>query len=315
METLRITVLAGGPDGERGVSLASGRAVAAALANSGHDVHFADAGPGDLAALDVPCDVVFPAMHGPWGEGGPLQDELEARGLAYVGSRPEPARRAMDKMVAKKVFEEAGLLTPAAVEIDTMEPLSIDRDVVVKPLAGGSSLDVFVRRREQETNLADVDAAVSYLLARYGRCMVEDMVDGIEMTVGILGNEALPPIWIDASNTSAGWFDYGAKYRPDGAPHRFDVPEFVTTDVLVRLCDVAVKAHEKLGCRDLSRADMMVTPAGEIWLLEVNTMPGFTGRSLLPDAARHTGLGFEELCDGLVQRAAARGEQTPVLAA
>ncbi len=315
MQPLRVTVLAGGPDAERGVSLASGRAVAAALSDAGHDVHFADAGPDDLSALDVPCDVVFPAMHGPWGEGGPLQDELEQRGLAYVGSRPEAARRSMDKMDAKAVFDTHGIQTPDARLIDSVGPVEVHHDVVVKPLAGGSSLDVFIRRVDPATGKADVDAAVSYLLARYGTCMVERLVEGIEMTVGVLGTEALPPIWIDASNTTAGWFDYGAKYRPDGAPHRFDMPDFVTPDVIVRLCDVATKAHEKLGCRDLSRADMMVTTTGEIWLLEVNTMPGFTGRSLLPDAARHAGLGFEALCDGLVRRAAARSEQASVLAA
>jgi D-alanine-D-alanine ligase len=309
---LTITVLAGGPDEERAISLASGRAVAAALQTAGHRVTLADATPDDLSALDLPADVIFPAMHGQYGEGGPLQDELEARRVAYVGSRPEAARLAMDKFAAKDTFAAAGLSTPEAVLIDRPGPVDVAGDVVIKPLSGGSSQDVFVRRAEAGGK-ADIEFATSFLIAKYGQCLVEQYIDGCEMTVGVLGNEALPPIWIDASQTPAGWFDYGAKYRPDGAAHRFDAPDLVTPDALVRLCDAAVAAHEKLGCRDLSRADFIVTRDGTPWLLEVNTMPGFTGRSLLPDAAREAGVSFVDLCDRLVRTAA--GRETKVRAA
>ncbi len=299
---LTVTVLSGGPDPERDISLTSGRAVAASLAEAGHCVKLCDATPDDLSALDVPCDVVFPAMHGAWGEGGPLQLELEQRGFAYVGSGPEAAAVAMDKAAAKRVLAEAGLPVPQGELATTAGPHRAEHGVVIKPVSGGSSLDVFIR-----PDGGDITEPVNYLVARYGRCIIEELVVGFEMTVGILGDIALPPIWIDTSTVDGGWFDYAAKYQADGARHRFDLPPTVDAELAEQISAASLAAHSALGCRDLSRADLIVRRDGTFALLEVNTMPGFTGRSLLPDAARQAGVCFAELCDRLVQVAASRG--------
>jgi D-alanine-D-alanine ligase len=298
---LRVTVLAGGPDAERDVSLASGRAVAAALSDAGQAVHFADAMPDDLAALDVPCDVVFPAMHGAWGEGGPLQGEMESRGLAYVGSGPAAAV-AMDKHACKQRLVAAGLPVPRGELVTGVGVTKAAGSVVIKPVAGGSSVDVFLRDADASGS-SDIAEAVHYLVARYGRCLVEDRLVGREVTVGVLGEVALPPVWIDPKGTAAGWFDYAAKYdAKQGAAHRFDLPP----EWIAPLQAAAVAAHQAVGCRDLSRVDAIVAEDGTFKILEINTMPGFTGRSLLPDAAREAGIDFPALCDRLVRVAANR---------
>ena len=305
---MQITVLAGGPDAERDVSLTSGRAVAAALIEAGHHVHLADATPGDLSALDVPCDVVFPAMHGAWGEGGPLQAELETRGVRFVGSGSVAAAIGMSKVATKLAWQNAGLPTPAFRHVTRGGVERVPGPCVVKAATGGSSIDVFLRPTAPEGE-ADVAEPVSYLLAKYGEALVEQMVVGREMTVGILFDEPLPPIWIDSAGTDAGWFDYTAKYSdgPAASAHRFDLPPDLSPAGAKQLQELCLEAHRAIGCRDLSRVDVMLDADGRPFLLEINTMPGFTGRSLLPDAARHAGMSFAQLCDRLVQEAAGRG--------
>ena len=298
---LRVTVLAGGPSGERDVSLASGRAIAAALKDAGHAVTFADATPADLSALDAPADVIFPALHGEWGESGELQTILEKRGLAFVGSGSAASRLGMDKDATKRAWRDAALPTPAWQFVRDPADFAFAAPVVVKPLDGGSSLGVTLCHDD-----ATAHDAIRRLVAGHGRCLVEDLVEGCEMTVGVLFDRPLPPIWIDPGDGR--WFDYQSKYAPvGGAAHRFDLPptldaDFGTVEVQ-RLC---LAAHRTIGCRDLSRVDLMIDGDGRPWLLEINTMPGFTGRSLLPDAARHAGLSFADLCDALVQNAAKR---------
>lgn len=304
---MHITVLAGGPDTERDVSLTSGRAVAAALKEAGHRVHFADITPSDLSALDVPCDAIFPALHGAWGEGGDLQEELERRGLPFVGSGSAASRLGMDKAAAKQVWQANDLPTPSFRVIDRDGVQHVPGSCVVKAVSGGSSIDCFPRRAVAEGDV-DVSEPVSYLLAKYGRCMVEQMVTGYEVTIGILFEQALPVIWVDSSTTKAGWFDYKAKYASDhtAAAHRFDLPPVLNEASARELQAMCLEAHRVLGCRDLSRLDVMLDESGRPYLLEVNTMPGFTGRSLLPDAARQAGINFVDLCDRLVRHAAER---------
>ena len=303
---MRITVLAGGPSNEREISLTSGRAIAAALKSAGHHVHLADIEPADLSALEVPADVVFPALHGEWGESGELQEVLETHGVAFVGSGSAASRLGMDKVATKRAWQAAGLPTPPFRLVDAPVIRTAPGPCVVKPVAGGSSIDCFVRKTGAEEP-ADIEGPVSYLLAKYGRCMVEQLIDGYEMTVGILFDRALPAIWIDAGEGN--WFDYQQKYSPSGAAHRFDLPPVLTPRDAAELQEICLEAHRTVGCRDLSRVDVMIDRAGKPFLLEINTMPGFTGRSLLPDAARQAGLDFPALCDALVRRAAGRGEE------
>lgn len=304
-QRLTVTVLAGGPSSERDVSLMSGRAVAAALGEAGHEVHLADITPGDLTALDRPADVIFPVLHGAWGESGELQAILEERGLPFVGSGSDASALGMDKWRTKQLWLDHGLPTPAGMIVSDPTCHTAPSPCVVKSLTGGSSLDCFIRRGAAEESV-DIKAPISYLIAKHGNCLVEQLVTGFEMTVGILDGQALPPIWIDAAPTEAGWFDYAAKYSAEGAAHRFDRPPVLTEAASHQLQALCLWAHDLIGCRDLSRVDVMVDRAGQPWLLEINTMPGFTGRSLLPDAAAKVGLGFPALCDKLVGIAAGR---------
>lgn len=305
-QSMRITVLAGGPSSERDISLTSGRAVAAALKDAGHIVHFADVAPDDLSALDIPCDAVFPTLHGAWGESGELQSILEERGIPFVGSGSTASRLGMDKVHAKRAWQIAGLPTPDFCLVTEPSVRTAPWPCVVKPVDGGSSIDTFLRK-SPATGTVDIEGPVSYLVARYGRCLVEGFIDGFEMTVGILFDRPLPPIWIEPADGQ--WFDYQQKYNAaGGAAHRFDLPPVVANDptFVSRLQDIAVDAHQIIGCRDLSRVDVIVDHHGGIHLLEINTMPGFTGRSLLPDAAMRAGIDFVTLCDALVVAAASR---------
>ena len=297
---LTITVLAGGPSNERDVSLTSGRAVAAALKDAGHAVRLADVTPDDLSALNAPADVIFPVLHGAWGESGELQAILEARGLAFVGSGSAASRLGMDKAATKRAWLDAGLPTPAFQLLTSPTLKTVAGPCVVKPVGGGSSIDCFLKRCEPE-GTCDVEGPTNYLLAKYGRCMVEQLVDGYELTVGILFDRPLPPIWVDPGDGQ--WFDYNSKYSVDGAAHRFNLPPAADVAEIRRIC---LKAHRVVGCRDLSRVDLMLDRGGRVQLLEINTMPGFTGRSLLPDAARQSGINFVALCDALTQNTARR---------
>lgn len=305
-EQLDITVLMGGPSAEREVSLMSGTAVAEALASLGHRVARADITPGDTAALDREgVDVFFIALHGEFGESGQVQELCEARGLRYTGSPPRASRLGMDKAASKQLFLRAGLSTPDWMILERFhKPADVDRwlgeidpPVVVKPVSGGSSLDVFLC-----SNAAERDEAVGDLVDRYGRAMVERFVPGRELTVGILAEAALPVLEILPAE---GFYDYRAKYADDaGTQYLFDLDLDAAT--IERLQQDALTAHRCLGCRDLSRVDVILDRAGQPQVLEINTIPGFTSHSLVPKAARQAGLAFPELCQRIVELAMSR---------
>ncbi len=307
---LKVMVLAGGPDRERPVSLASGAQVTEAVRAAGHDVVQRDILPDDLSALDEFAaggfDAMFPILHGAWGEGGGLQTILDARGVAYVGSRHIAAALCMDKQQTKVALARHHLPTPdfelapagaAATELKIKPPL------VLKPLREGSSIDLFICATTEEAQ-----AALAKLADRYEQVLVERYVKGAEMTVGVLGDgddaTALPPIHIVPATA---YYDYDAKYERDDTRYLFgDQPE--TVEAKLRL--LAVQAHRTLGCRHLSRVDFMVDASAGPQVIEVNTLPGFTTHSLLPMAAAKAGLPMPRLVDRLVRmavRAAAPG--------
>ncbi|MCC5829001.1 MAG: D-alanine--D-alanine ligase [Phycisphaeraceae bacterium] len=300
---MKVMVLAGGPDREREVSLRSGEQVAQALREAGHEVLVRDVLPGALGVLDEFSrwggDVIFPALHGPWGEGGGLQAILDERGLAYVGSRAPAARCAMDKHEAKRILAEAGITVPHGERITLPGKPNLPPPVVLKPVDEGSSIGVKLCPDAESLALA-----LEQLGDEYQQLLVERMIRGIELTVGVLGTGGghrwLPPIQI-VSVTA--FFDYQAKYLRDDTRHLFDIDLDVA--VLTAIGEQSVKAHEALGCRHLSRVDWIVEPAGTAYCLEVNTLPGFTSKSLLPEAAARSGLAFPELVDHLVCQAAA----------
>lgn len=302
LRKLAVTVLRGGPSREREVSLHSGAEIAAALESIGYDVRMEDIAPDDLRSLDRPVDVVFVALHGTFGEDGQVQAILESRGLRYTGSDASSCALAMDKVRTKRRLLECGLPTPRF-EVVTAADRPADLrawtlPLVVKPISEGSSICCHIVRE-----LVALRPAVEQVVAEYGAALIEEYVPGIELTVGILGDEALPPIEIRAKGA---FYDYHAKYVADDTEYRFDIdlpPAF-----LERLGEQSLAAHRALGCRDFSRLDWRVDPRGPTaQILEINTIPGFTQHSLLPMASRRRGIAMPELCRRIVEMALNRG--------
>jgi D-alanine-D-alanine ligase len=299
---MRVTVLFGGPSAERQVSLVSGQAVIDGLKSMGHQVFGSDVSPSDLSGLEENADVVFPVLHGEFGESGELQEILEQRGLKFVGSGSAASRLGMNKVKTKEAWEKAGLPTPAwrVVKRGQKTP-DMPGSCVIKAISSGSSIDVYVCKAAAELP-AQASASLDAVLDKHEAALVEQFIDGVELTVGLLEEKALSPIRIVPKRE---FFDYEAKYKASDTEHRFDtgLPEGV-----VRRCrELAEAANEVVGARDLARVDIMLDRAHNPYLLEINTLPGFTPQSLLPEAAREAGIEFGPLVDRLVKRAAGRG--------
>jgi D-alanine-D-alanine ligase len=297
---MRVTVLYGGPSAEREVSLVSGKAVIDGLKSMGHDVFGSDVSPTDLSGLDYPHDVIFPVLHGQFGESGELQEILEQRRLPFVGSGSKASRLGMDKVATKRAWEAAGLPTPPY-EVLTREnstPSTIKAPCAVKAFDSGSSIDVFICK----TDAAAADA-IKTILDKHGKVLVEKFVKGPELTVGLLEEQPLAPIRIVPKRE---FFDFEAKYKASDTEHRFDLG---LPDELVQKCKTLAKqANAVIGALDLARIDVLIDENEMVpYLIEINTLPGFTPKSLLPEAAAHGGLAFGPLVDRLVKRAAARG--------
>jgi len=304
--TLDITVLLGGPSSERDVSLVSGSAVADGLERAGHRVTRADISPSDTRALDREgIDLVFPVLHGPFGESGEVQELCERRGLRYVGSGPRASRLGMDKVAAKVLFRQAGLATPDWVVVQEADSTGggpadlagIGLPCVLKPVDGGSSVDVTIAR-----NVAARNQALDALLDRYCRALVEAFIAGREFTVGILGEQALPVLEIIPARE---FYDKIAKYQ-DGAGTRYVFDHGLSPQAARAMQEAALTAHRSLDCRDMSRVDFILDERGVPYVLELNTIPGFTSHSLLPMAAKQAGIGFDQLVDRLVTMAMER---------
>jgi len=297
MKHLRVAVLMGGPSTECDVSRASGQMVVQALQATGATVL-----PVDLAGTEVQLpaklDVAFIAMHGTFGEDGHLQQILEDHGVTYTGSDPGSSARAFDKEVAKQCFVEAGVATPAHMILDgDLSVLDeLQWPVVVKPARQGSSVGISIVRDRQS-----LLPAIAKARAFEGAVVVEQFIRGRELTVGILGKRALPVIEI---RTKRVFFDYEAKYTAGEAEEI--CPAQLDATTTARAQALALRAHECLGCRDFSRVDLMLSGTGELFVLEVNTIPGLTPNSLLPKAARAAGMNMTELCTRMIELALVR---------
>ena len=298
---MRVTVLRGGPSEEREVSLASGAAVADACRRIGHLVTEADATPEDTSALDTPADVVFPVIHGTFGEDGELQALLEKRGVPFVGSDSRASALGMNKAEAKRIWRKQGLPTAPWVCVNAenlkQEIGELKPPVAIKPVAQGSSVGVLLADTRQQL--------VEYLdqsVRRWQRVLVEQRLTGKEVTVGILAEEALPIVQI---RTAARFYDYQAKYARTDTDYLFDidVPEHVYRNIQ----EIALRAFRAIGCRDYARVDLIVDDRLGPQLLEVNTIPGFTDHSLLPKAAGRAGIAFDALVARLLSLAVRRG--------
>ena len=297
MSDINVLVLMGGPDAEREISLKSGAMIAAALREAGgfivHEQIIDKPTSTELRAL--PGDVIFPVLHGPFGEGGPLQEIMEADGRPYVGSRPRAARIAMDKISSKLFARTAGIRTPPARILIAGEPCDLEMPVIVKPIDDGSS--VGVRRCFDAAQFA---AARAELEVKHPRLMAEKLIVGREITVGILERDLLPMIEVV---TSQEFYDFSAKYERSDTQYILDPA--LAPEIQAEIAYASRTIYERIGCRDIARVDFMVDEVGA-WFLEINSMPGMTDHSLVPKAAAHAGISFPKMCARLVEKSLSR---------
>src|SRR6266581_7033915 len=247
---MRVTVLRGGPSAEREISLVSGRAVAEGLRSMGHEVYESDISPQDLSGLRYPAEVIFPVLHGEFGESGELQEIMEGRGLKFVGSGSKASRLGMDKVATKEAWQRAGLPTPPYRVITSLEEKIPEEPCVVKAIASGSSIDVFVCKGSAEGPVSARDA-VAMVLKKHKRVLVEKYISGPELTVGLLEETPLAPIRIVPKRE---FFDYEAKYKASDTEHRFDTG--LPTDVIEKCRALVKKANAIVGAVDLARIDI-----------------------------------------------------------
>jgi D-alanine-D-alanine ligase len=310
---MKVAVLRGGRSAEREVSLKSGAQVEKALRSRGHEVTGVDV---DLNTWNVLRDgefaCVFNALHGRLGEDGTIQGMLELLGLPYTGSGVLASALCMDKARANAMLEAAGLDVPPFEEIEIKEgvaPEVVERLVamfglplVIKPVREGSTIGLTIAE--------DVDQAASGLVlaARYDRrVLVQEFARGTEITIGVLATpeiQVLPTLEIVSDNPV---YDYDAKYTA-GKSHHI-IPARIPEPAQREAADSARRAFVELGCAGMARVDIIVDADGTPWVLEVNTVPGLTELSLLPDAARAAGIEFDELCQRLVDHAIGRHER------
>ncbi len=339
----RVAVLMGGTSAERDVSLSTGRQILNALDPAKYTVYALDTASGEkflpVTGLEHPLgtltaadgtttitalpqlpqanaasrpDVVFIALHGPGGEDGTVQGMLEVLGIPYTGSGVLASALAMDKAMCKRVLTSAGVQMPQDVtmtrvqkHVSTADYAALGgRDAmslpwIVKPSRQGSTIGMTVVQKPQ-----DLKAALEAAFAHDDTALVEQFVSGTEITVPVLGNDDLEVLPIVEIVPAGGFYDYAAKYTP-GATDEI-VPARIPTDVAAEARHIAKVCHRTLGCRGMSRTDMIVTPDNQIYTLEVNTIPGMTPTSLLPRSAQAAGLAFGHLLDRLIDLALER---------
>jgi D-alanine-D-alanine ligase len=295
----RIGVLAGGPSNERGISLRSGKAVHDALLGQGLDSILLDVKNDIKDIIDRSCiDIAFIALHGRFGEDGTVQRMLEDAGIPYTGSGVEASAAALDKAVSKELFIKNLIPVPKHIVLVSGRdyPHDLDRlgmPIVVKPHLEGSSIGLSIVREKGLLRSA-IDKAFEY----GDKVILEEYIDGRELTVGILNDKALPVVEIVPKNKV---YDYDAKYKDTAT--KYIVPAPISEAFGERARSLGVMAHKALGCRSFSRVDIMMSTADEMFVLEVNTIPGMTERSLLPKAALATGLRFGPLCVKILEDA------------
>ena len=293
MTMKRIAVVMGGTSSEREVSLVSGRNVAEALASLGkYEVVPVVLDADDISAVPEDVDAVYIALHGGWGESGGIQQELNKRKMPYTGPGSMASRIAMDKVKTKLVLEMNGVPTAkwSLASCGTASsPLPLP--VVVKPPCDGSSVGI----SKVSTPDAWAGALEAALAAQggEGEVLVEEFIPGREMTVGIIGGEALPVLEIVAKG---GWYGYEEKYNSEETRYPF----FEEEPLASKLQSIALDAYKATGCRGVARVDFRVSPLARPYVLEVNTSPGFTAHSLVPKAGMKTGLTFAGVAEKIL---------------
>jgi D-alanine-D-alanine ligase len=303
----RVAVVMGGASAERDVSIQTGSGVLRALHNLGYEARSLDYDERFIDAIrEMQPDLVFNALHGPGGEDGQIQGVLDFLHIPYTGSGVEAAALAMDKHLVKKLCAAEGLPTAAWDLFDLtggtlpLLPGSLDLPLVIKPRFEGSSEGVTIVKTHEQWSQAMVEAAKDY-----AEILAEEFIAGREFTCGVLGEVALPVIEIIANRDE--FYSYEAKYAAGGSTHI--VPARISEDLSARIQMLALSMHRLLGLRDYSRADFIVSNEGRPYILEVNTLPGLTPTSLLPDACNAIGISYDALIDRLIGYALSRGDE------
>jgi D-alanine-D-alanine ligase len=335
---MKIAVLFGGTSAERDVSVASGAQVVKALLEAGHDVLAVDTAMGvlgdaeqrkllDTGVAPTPpkreelallcsdarsltqaagirdADVIFLALHGGTGEDGTIQAFLDLAGIAYTGSGHSGSANAMDKDVSKHLFRSAGVLTPDWImaPISSVEVIRhLGMPLAVKPSKQGSSIGLTIVKQIEQ-----LDAAVQFAYQYDDEVMIEQFIAGRELTIGVLNGQALAVGEIITKSSDV--FDYESKYQVGGAEEIF--PADLTSEQTKTVQELALKAHRALKLRDYSRVDFRMDACGVFYCLEVNTLPGMTSASLLPQSAQALGISFPQLCDHICRLAMERHQK------
>ena len=304
-KNINVALLAGGASGERDISIASGQGAREALEEAGFNVMtFDPVIRSDLRSLmDGNFDVAFLCLHGKYGEDGTIQGMLEVLGIPYTGSGVWSSALAIDKIRAKVFYRHYGIPTPDSITMydkPTMSGAEVIEKVgspcVVKPANEGSALGVHIVKTPEE-----VEEALKESFQHDREVLIETYIKGTELTVSVLGNDdpvALPVIKIVPQ---AEFYDFQSKYAPGGSQHICPAP--LSPEETERVQKTALAAHKALGCRGVSRTDIIMDEQGKCWTLETNTVHGMTSTSLFPDAGRAAGYSFPELCTKLIELA------------
>lgn len=309
----RIGVLMGGPSAEREVSIRSGEAVLEALLGKGYDAKPVELGmpvKEELKSLGI--DTAFIALHGTFGEDGRIQAMLEELNIPYTGSRVKASRLGMDKIASRKLFEKEKLFVPRYEVLTSPSPLpsppvtkmagrqrgegiasGISKQIVVKPSAQGSSVGVAIAEKQK-----DLEEAIDKAFGFGDTVILEEFIEGKELTVGILDDKPLPVIQLVPKRR---FYDEVAKYTSGMTEYLVPAPISKMESDMAQ--DAAVRAHKCLGCASFSRVDMILDGDERAFVLEVNTIPGMTRLSLLPKAAFAAGIEFAELCEMMLRSA------------
>ena len=298
MRFRRVGVLLGGLSEERDVSLSSGSAVATGLRNAGYDVVEIDAKRDlchKLQAANV--DAVFITLHGRWGEDGTVQGLLEMLGIPYTGSSVLASALAMDKAMTRDLLLANGLPVPNGFVLSQGDPLVLPRDwtppVIVKPANEGSSVGIsLVQNRTEFAHAAESALKLSTKL------LVEQFVEGVEVTVAVFDGKVLGALEVEPKNA---FYDYSAKYDQGGSIHH--IPPRIEPSRIEEARDLAVRTYRLLGCSGAARVDFIVPASQPTVILELNTIPGMTKTSLLPDIARANGQSFDNLVAAIMETA------------
>ncbi len=297
---LHMVVLMGGPGSEREVSLRSGAAVAGAFRRGGYRVTEVEVKDTEL---DLPADtgLCVNMIHGTFGEDGRLQAILDARGIPYTGEGEAGSRLAFDKKESKRRFERAGVPTPRWEMIAAADRPSLPPPLVVKAPREGSSVGVHIIRHPEE-----LDAALRDCASLDREILVEEFVEGRELTVGVVGDRAMAVVEI---RPHEGFYDYAHKYTKGASDYFCPAP--LDGETTRRVQNAALAAHRSLGLEVYSRVDILLAADGTPFVLETNTIPGMTETSLLPKAAAEAGMTFLELCEEIAQLSLQRSAPHP----